>query len=133
MSPHLQRVSIAAALGWLEIKNYSTIRVDGLWLGYPPKNPIIGQPVELPDYLNDLNAMHEAEKSLKALLDEKEFSYGLWIEYAKALCRIVEDDQNERIMFSWKVFHSTAAQRAEAFLKTIGKWETSTDASSSKA
>jgi arabinogalactan endo-1,4-beta-galactosidase len=52
----------------------------------------------------DLNAIHEAEKMLN---NEQ------WVAYGKELSRL-------------KVFpmvHATARQRAEAFLKTLGKWE----------
>ena len=59
---------------------------------------------ECPDYCNDLNAMHEAEK---VLTNEQ------WVAYGKELSRL-------------KVFpmvHATARQRVEAFLKTIGKWK----------
>jgi hypothetical protein len=58
---------------------------------------------ELPDYCNDLNAMHEAEKVLS--YDQFDDYY---IELAKRMVR---------------PFHATAAQRAEAFIRTIGKWE----------
>lgn len=56
----------------------------------------------LPDYLNDLNAIHEAEK---LIMDESSIIY---VEYLG------------QISCPW---HATAAQRAEALLKTIGKWE----------
>ena len=62
----------------------------------------------VPDYLSDLNAMHEAEKTLSEVQGEEYVSH-LGIQ-------------------SWSdphwfaVISATAAQRAEAFLKTIGKW-----------
>ena len=56
----------------------------------------------LPDYLNDLNAMHGAEKVLTA--DQ-------WYQYDKLMP--LRDPQK---------MHATATQRAEAFLRTIGKW-----------
>ena len=56
-----------------------------------------------PDYCNDLNAMHEAEKVLTA--DQ-------WYEYDRLMPL-----RNPQKM------HATAAQRAEAFLRTLGKWE----------
>ena len=59
---------------------------------------------EVPDYLNDLNAMHEAEK----MLDFNQL-------------RDMEDSVSFR--FAVLPFHSTAAQRAEAFLRTLDKWE----------
>jgi len=60
-----------------------------------------------PDYCRDLNAMHEAEKIL--------FTTNNWdaCAYEAAL-------QKETTSWAW---HSTAKQRAEAFLKTIGKWK----------
>ena len=61
----------------------------------------------LPDYCNDLNAMHEAEKIL--------FTTNNW-----DACTYETTLQKETTSWAW---HSTAKQRAEAFLKTIGKWE----------
>jgi hypothetical protein len=58
----------------------------------------------IPDYCNDLNAMHEAEKTLNS---EQLHEY-----YDKL-----------ELFNGWEYPSSTARQRAEAFLKTIGKWE----------
>jgi hypothetical protein len=64
---------------------------------------------EIPDYCNDLNAMHEAEKILS---DDSHADYAC--ELVKTICRNGE----------WfESVSATAAQRAEAFLKTIGRWE----------
>ena len=63
------------------------------------------------DYCTDLNAMHEAEKTLRG---------GEWDTYVDLLAD------------TWiEVAHATARQRAEAFLKTIGKWEEATTEQSS--
>lgn len=59
------------------------------------------------DPLNDLNAMHEAWKHVIA---PDGYLRRMW---SKHLIRI------SRVSYS----NATAAQRAEAFLKTIGKWE----------
>jgi cell division septum initiation protein DivIVA len=75
---------------------------------------------EVPDYLNDLNAMHEAEKVLKweqrkqyhdLLADITGFSY-------------CEADTQEETYLDWncRICHATAEQRAEALLKTMGLW-----------
>lgn len=56
-----------------------------------------------PNYPSDLNACHEMEK---VLTYEQICDYGDWLP---------KDD--------WGLIHATAAQRAEAFLRTIGKWE----------
>jgi hypothetical protein len=59
-----------------------------------------------PDYTEDLNAMHEAEKVLNQKQKEDYFFiilnfYGNWP----------------------KAIQATADQRAEAFLRAVGKWE----------
>jgi hypothetical protein len=67
----------------------------------------------LPDYLNDLNAMHEAEKVLNELS---------WMHYLQKLAEIVRKPKQCEIRISQYV-HANATQRAEAFLRAIGKWE----------
>jgi hypothetical protein len=91
MTPEAQRIAIAVACGWTD-----TQIIDGKY----------GQ-TDVPDYLNDLNAMHDAEKMLKG---------GMRSKYDAELTLISSRDYN----FIWE---STASQRAEAFLRTIGKWE----------
>jgi hypothetical protein len=61
-----------------------------------------------PDYTGDLNAMHEAEETL---------TFNYWNRYAQWLRELTRS--NRRFLIA----HATAAQRAEAFLRTIGKWE----------
>jgi hypothetical protein len=61
----------------------------------------------VPDYCNDLNAMHEAEKI---------FDSALYCRYIDELCTQAIKGKNS-------MYLATAAQRAEAFLKTIGKWK----------
>ena len=73
---------------------------------YWSKNGSVGEP---PDYLNDLNAMHEAEEILTA---QQRRSYVSYIFNLPAS----ECESNT---------FATAAQRAEAFLKTLGLWEES--------
>jgi hypothetical protein len=66
---------------------------------------------ELWDWCNDLNAMHEAEKVL-APKNWDRFSEKWWDYYHHLLDGDVQ-----------KTIHATARQRAEAFLRTLGKWE----------
>lgn len=65
------------------------------------------------DYCNDLNAMHDAEKFLRDanLL----FEYGM---------HITNSHHYEYLL------RATARERAEAFLRTLGKWEATTEKSS---
>jgi len=89
MTQEEQRVAIAEACGWKT--------------GY--RDPEAWHP--LPDYLNDLNAMHEAEKMLVSLQ---------WVSYSRRLQTLCDES------VTWPI-HATASQRAEAFLRTIGKWK----------
>ena len=66
-----------------------------------------------PDYCNDLNAMHEAEKILS---DESHADYA---------CELVKTIRRNGEWF--ESVSATAAQRAEAFLRTINKWEGGSD------
>ena len=65
----------------------------------------------IPDFSGDLNEMHEAEKVLGKKLSE--YGNQLW-----EMTIVSKDDFPE--CYIW---HSTARQRAEAFLRTLGKWE----------
>jgi hypothetical protein len=96
MTPEKQRAAIAEACG---------IVTHDQW------GPLYRTPQGLvrvcPDYLGDLNAMHEAEKVL------------IWRTDLAAL----DYDEELRIVTDGWRWNATAAQRAEAFLRTIGKWE----------
>lgn len=72
----------------------------------------------VPDYLNDLNAMHNAEMSLT--VDQKDdFQDNLW----RVVAEKPEQVDGRKTIGDWRNYtHSTAAQRAEAFLKTLNLW-----------
>ncbi len=67
----------------------------------------------LPDYPRDLNAMAEAEKTLAE--DQRR-------EYLGWLTQVVLPLYQTEEEYHWFALHATTAQRAEAFLHTIGKW-----------
>ena len=81
------------------------------WKGHPFCTDMMGNPFSgwdtPPDYCNCLNAMHQAEKI---------FNHAQYCRYISELCTLTIADNNS-------MYLATAAQRAEAFLKTIGKWE----------
>jgi hypothetical protein len=62
-----------------------------------------------PDYCNDLNAMHEVEKTLT---DEQHRLFRSYLGEAVG----------DVAYFCRKIISATARQRAEAYLRTIGKW-----------
>jgi hypothetical protein len=109
MKPESQRIAIAEACGW---KNLCWYRVDvneEILIGNSPKDTHpYSSPV--PDYLNDLNAMHEAERVIPENLRGA---------YTTTLHIFSSHYADER---EWLAIHSTAAQRAEALLRTINKW-----------
>lgn len=105
MSPEQQQLAIEAWCGWTTKTRQNCYEGKyTVWLkdGKPSSLPI-------PDYLNDLNAMHEAEKGLKD--DQiRKYCSELW----NAVCLSPEAHIG--------LIHATASQRAEALLRTIGKW-----------
>jgi hypothetical protein len=90
-------MAIAEACGWKRLSEY-----NGAW-GRDLQRTYL-----LPDYCNDLNAMHEAENVFGGVYSIKSYEYEDWLQ------SIIEHNQ------TWR---ATARQRAEAFLKTINKWE----------
>jgi hypothetical protein len=102
MSDEQINIAIAEVCGWIIIK-----ACDGSLIGKPKNEQ--GPMDEIPDYCNDLNAMHEAEKILS---DESHADYA---------CELVKTIRRNGEWF--ESVSATAAQRAEAFLKTINKWE----------
>jgi hypothetical protein len=73
----------------------------------------------VPNYLNDLNAMHEAEKVLTDLQHQHYYAA------LELVCSGIPYDSNGWYGAGWlyRTATATAAQRTEAFLRTIGKWE----------
>lgn len=75
-----------------------------------------------PDYVHDLNAMHKAEAMLNISQQEH---FGGFLYHGK-VCSF-QDFCTGRMVFQFA--HATAAQRAEALLRTLGLW---TDAATEK-
>lgn len=95
MKTEAQRIAIAEACGW----NTTKEQLGGVFVYRDKHGQMHGA---LPNFLSDLNAMAEAERSIKD--DEP-----VWAEY--------EDE-----LFNNGGVGATATQRAEAFLRTIGRW-----------
>ncbi len=115
MTPESQRIAIAEACGWKRITEESLVLGirRAVWMkpgheqdhGFTP-----------PDYLEDLNAMHEAEKVL---------NYKQVREFDKQLHKVMHlfDWQNGGSNCANYAWHATASQRAEAFLRTRNLWK----------
>ena len=111
MKPEQQRIAIAEACGWKLVEDNPDY--EPYWED-PKGNMIakVGFQNRLPDYLNDLNAMHEAEN---VLTEEQR------VAYSNHTYDVACEAQRETEKWRW--ISLTAAQRAEAFLRTINKWE----------
>ena len=96
MNQEEQRIAIAEACGWKT--------------GY--RDPEAWHP--LPDYLNDLNAMHEAEKTLWKQ-GTSDYDPLARRRYYHTLDQLTGDQ--------WDTITATATQRAEAFLKALNLWK----------
>jgi hypothetical protein len=132
MTPEAQRIAIAEVCGW---KN---CRCDEGTVNMPPKGepdddfnrdvvehkkciPYCGFPREphretLPDYLKDLNSMNEAEKVMQCG-HFQQYSIELW-----HVCTLAHPDSQYNEL-TYDRLHATAAQRAEAFLRTLNLWK----------
>lgn len=91
--------AIAEACGWR--------KEDGVYMW--TANGIDCTCPELWDWCNDLNAMHIAEKIFCNCSIRREYA-----DEVALAC-----DANLR----YDAIHASARQRAEAFLRTLGKWE----------
>ena len=113
MNEQEQRIAIAEACGWTVVSDTICNVYPNLSTGEPELEPV----AEMPDYLNDLNAMHEAEKVLteKKL---KRYAHEM-IGYARRAAGYENHESHYPVPF---VLRATAAQRAEAFLKTLNLW-----------
>jgi hypothetical protein len=100
MTPEAQRIAIAAACpGWRVGDEFGMSSLVHWTDGHGTRM--------LSDPISDLNAMHEAEKTLQ--------HYGYYVDRLAGVMDLPRG--------TFCTAGATAAQRAEAFLRTIGKWE----------
>lgn len=120
MTEQAQRIAIAKWMGWQPVD-------DGMTGREPHISDVqynsIGNRV-LPAFTRDLNAMHEAEAKLPR---EK------WSDWAMTIRRIIHSQCNKpecyvpdtyraQLISDFWFYHATAAQRAEALLRTLNLW-----------
>ena len=104
-------IAIAEACGWRQSQanHPKSGRLVTIWTDGKSNFDHNRKP---PNYCKDLNAMRDVEMTLPIVGEDNQ----RW--------------ENTRPAFRWRLvsicehpIHATARQRAEAFLKTIGKWE----------
>jgi len=109
MTPEQQRIAIAEACGWT-----NNPRPDSGKPSWRKQGEFVAtSPEHLPNYPADLNAMHAAEQSL---------NYRQAMEYVRELeqkCWHRDGEANDGTL---SLVRATAAQRAEAFLRTLNLW-----------
>ncbi len=128
MSPEAQRIAIAEACGTLsafycphcrETRDEKQRRQeDGIW--YCNFCAVTALYHDSPNFLNDLNAMHEAEKLFS---DDR----SKWKKYSDWLMRLTQEANvglyySDAVNARYRSVNATAAQRCEAFLRTLGLW-----------
>ena len=103
-----KRLKIAELCGWFGPNHEETQKLvanwwsknDDVWWLMPDKKSLVNLS-NVPDYPNDLNAMHEAEKTLMPFESDKWQLYVFWLSHFTP-----PGGQD----------HATASQRADAFL-----------------
>lgn len=112
MNQKKQRIAIAGACGWVQVTRYVPYGDTGIGeMQFAfRRDEEIRYKHSLPDYLNSLDAMHEAEMQI---IYRDGHDSDLACDYRANLVIAA----NAGMMCS-----ATAAQRAEAFLKTLGLW-----------
>jgi hypothetical protein len=68
------------------------------------------------NYSNNLNAMHEVERTVFG-------SSNMWVDFMEHLCDATGAVNTSMVDAMVIIIQATAKQRAEAFLRTLGKWE----------
>lgn len=129
MTQEQQRIEVAESLGWKWYRSKTTGDITtgivtfntnllGDWEEIPRPENYLNEAVAFvncPDYPNDLDAMHEAEKRLKPHRMSGSESTP-WSDYFMTLLRICE---REKVSSG----HASAALRCEAYLRTIHRWK----------
>ena len=129
MTPEAQRIAIAEACGWkrraeFDYEEWPTSSLVCRLKMYG-KAGELKTADKLPDYLKDLNAMHEAE----ATLDNKPVDVrSLYIDWLGLIHKSDPMGPQQHLAdykfeCAWAMVRATAAQRAEAFLKAKGLWK----------
>jgi hypothetical protein len=117
MSDDQIRIAVATALGVVKIVQ-SELDSRCFYGSKPvPGRDGVAEAVDVPDYPNDLNAVHAAEETLTDAACQHYIDLLVEVTMANQMPGLPDGQHNY-----WLVYHATARQRAEAFLRTLGKW-----------
>lgn len=126
MTEERMRIVTAEICGWHNLTVGQPYHI-GQALLYGTKLPgapdDIGNPMfGIPDYPNDLNAMHEAILKLDRTIHDKDVC--LRDVFSSELEELITKSRSTPEIWSmFDLLNTTARQRCEAFLRTVGKWE----------
>ena len=109
MKPEEQRIAIAKACGWK--KKYSSTYDKKCWYNELGTKVAPTQD-QLPDYLNDLNAIRQA---LLTLPPDAPWNY--------YLSQVIWEENQSRLVTDMDRAQATAAQQARAFLEIKKLWK----------
>lgn len=124
MNIEKQTIEIAELCGWKSADHADVIKLTLGWT-MPEKwcmNPkgVLQFNQHRPCYTSDLNAMHEAEGFMSNSQKQR---------YVTLLFQLYKTADGERDVtgvapgIGWYPVHASASQRAEAFLRVMGKWK----------
>ncbi len=113
MKPETQRIAIAEACGWTEI------RYVGEEFGLEGTSPDGVDMTALPNYTGNLNAMHDAWHTLGS----KQKRFAFHEQLRRAVIQAGGHASSTSGDIDCCCENATAAQRAEAFLRSLGLWK----------
>jgi len=94
-----KNAKIANLLGW-NVRYYNS---GHIWFAKNPRGKLVGE-FDIPNFTEDLNAIHMAEKKLRS--EAYRLTYQMYLDQIMGPTR-------------WNLMKATAAERAEAFLMTM--------------
>jgi len=115
-----QRIAIAEACGW-------RVHPQDKFIVIPPNSPNSVQPLNtIPDYVNDLNAIHDAKETL-GINDRNNLD--IRVKWVGALRDVVSrrcphNKLGTPVVSDLDILCASAEEHAEALLKTLKKWKT---------
>lgn len=105
-------VAIADIMGWTQITEHALLR-ESMGRSYTGKHPQGGVIMDIPNYCGDLNAMADAEGTL-TFTDRQTYYCNVQRVMSSSL-------PDHRYLVMQECIRATARQRAEAFLRTVGR------------